>query len=82
MTPQSIMNLHLQFTSLSFCRLKYRLMADERSPDTVNKARKVTQKELSKIEEYLSLIEREIERILLAQRILERNLELMERNLN
>jgi hypothetical protein len=49
-------------------------MTDEESAGTINKARKITERELSKIERDLSIIEREIDRILLAQRILARSM--------
>jgi len=57
-------------------------MENEKPSETVNKAKKAAEEELSKIERYLFLIEREIERILLVQRILERNSELREKNFN
>jgi len=55
-------------------------MEKEKSSEAVNKAKKAAEEELSKIERCLFLIEREIDRILLAQRILARNSELREKN--
>jgi len=49
-------------------------MTHKENSETVNKAKKITEEELSKIERDLSLIEREIDRILLAQRILARSM--------
>jgi hypothetical protein len=49
-------------------------MTDEESSGTINKAKKITEEELSKIERDLSMIEKEIDRILLAQRILARSM--------
>jgi len=49
-------------------------MTDRESSGTINKAKKITEEELSKIERDLSIIEREIDRILLAQRILARSM--------
>jgi len=49
-------------------------MTDRESSGTINKAKKITEKELSKIERDLSIIEKEIDRILLAQRILARSM--------
>jgi len=49
-------------------------MTGRESSGTINKAKKITEEELSKIERDLSIIEREIDRILLAQRILARSM--------
>jgi len=57
-------------------------MDNEESSKTINKAKKAAEEELSKIETYLFLIEREIERILLVQQILARNSELRDKNFN
>ena len=57
-------------------------MENAKSSETANKAKKAAEEELSKIERYLLLIEREIDRILLVQRILERNSELREKDFN
>jgi len=57
-------------------------MENAKPSGTVNKAKKAAEEELAKIERYLFLIEREINRILLVQRILEHNSELREKNFN
>ena len=49
-------------------------MPHTESPGTINKAKKITEEELCKIEKDISIIEREIDRILLAQRIIARSM--------
>jgi len=57
-------------------------MENAKSSETANKAKKAAEEELTKIEKYLFLIEREIDRILLMHQILARNSELREKNFN
>jgi hypothetical protein len=49
-------------------------MPAKENSETVNKAKKITEEELCKIEKDISIIEREIDRILLAQRIIARSM--------
>lgn len=57
-------------------------MANEKSPETIKEAKRTAEDELAKIEKYLSLIEREIERILLVQQVLASNSKLRGKNFN
>ena len=57
-------------------------MANEKSPETINEAKRAGEEELTKIERYLSLIEREIERILLVQQVLAQNSKLRGKDFN
>lgn len=57
-------------------------MANEKSPETIKEAKRAAEDELAKIEKYLSLIEREIERILLVQQVLASNSKLRGKGFN
>ncbi len=57
-------------------------MANEKSPETIKEAKRAAEDELAKIEKYLSLIEREIERILLVQQVLASNSKLRGKDFN
>lgn len=57
-------------------------MANEKPSETINEAKRAAEEELTKIEKYLSLIEREMERILLVQQLLAQNSKLKGRNFN
>lgn len=57
-------------------------MTNEKPPETNNKAKRAAEEELTKIEKSLSLIEREIERILLVQQVLAHNSKLRGKTFN